>query len=365
VTSSRRAPARAFRAPARAFRAPARAFRALARAFRGLGRGIRIPGPGCVCNPLLARRIPDHGRSRASLASDAVRPVPARLVPGRLPAIPVGHGRVSFEVSIVPGGDGGVPDCLAWTGAEERGAGGMGQSGLRRDVTATRLYAGRCHIAPLPGTASAGSNGGKGLLRHRVPALRLSLHRKRPPGGHRTRSPGGTVRLLQSEYPGAGPRMPVMRLGAWLNQRNVTLRWPGQQRCHIVVVARATSGRCSRDDEATASDDAPTRPRSVPLGAHRPGRYSPSRPILTVPADTHRPGRYSPSRPTLTVRPDTHRPARRSPPGRSPAQAGVDPGGRRPRGGPAAPMTRITGVLFHVNHCLAAASFGAARKARS
>jgi hypothetical protein len=294
VTSSRRAPARAFRAPARA--------------FRGLGRGIRIPGPGCVCNPLLARRIPDHGRSRASLASDAVRPVPARLVPGRLPAIPVGHGRVSFEVSIVPGGDGGVPDCLAWTGAEERGAGGMGQSGLRRDVTATRLYAGRCHIAPLPGTASAGSNGGKGLLRHRVPALRLSLHRKRPPGGHRTRSPGGTVRLLQSEYPGAGPRMPVMRLGAWLNQRNVTLRSPGQQRCHIVVVARATSGRCSRDDEATASDDAPTRPRS------RPARRSPSRPTLTVPADAHHPARRSPSRPTLTIL-DVHPPRRSSTPG--------------------------------------------------
>jgi hypothetical protein len=52
----------------------------------------------------------------------------------------------------------------------------------------------------------------------------------------------------------------------------------------------ATSGRCSRDDEATAPDDVPARLPSHPApDVHRPTS------TLTVRPDAHRPARYSSS----------------------------------------------------------------------
>jgi hypothetical protein len=44
--------------------------------------------------------------------------------------------------------------------------------------------------------------------------------------------------LVCSEHSGAGRVVPVVRPAARRNHRNVTLPWPGQQRCHIAVAAR-------------------------------------------------------------------------------------------------------------------------------
>ena len=43
------------------------------------------------------------------------------------------------------------------------------------------------------------------------------------------------VWLVWSEHRGAGRVVPVVRPSAGLRHRNVTLRCPGQRRCHIAV----------------------------------------------------------------------------------------------------------------------------------
>jgi hypothetical protein len=45
----------------------------------------------------------------------------------------------------------------------------------------------------------------------------------------------------------SGPVVPVMCPATRLSHRNVTLRWPGQQRCHIAVAALASARHPGRD----------------------------------------------------------------------------------------------------------------------
>ena len=63
--------------------------------------------------------------------------------------------------------------------------------------------------------------------------------------------------LVCSEHSGAGRVVPVVRPAARRNHRNVTLPWPGQQRCHIAVAARGGDGHPGQGQTGTRGQVTP------------------------------------------------------------------------------------------------------------